>query len=224
MMLTAKQLKLLKYLNSYIKLNGVSPSFDEMKEAMALKSKSGIHRLITALEEREYLRRLPNRARAIEILKWPENLSQDEPWMGAEAQRSTEPTRDSSAEMISLPLLGKIAAGTPIEAIRDESNFVNIPAGLIGSGNHYALEVQGDSMVNAGIHDGDTVVIQSKNTAYDGDIVVALIDQEEVTLKKFLRDYDKIILQAANPLYQDRVFAENRVQVQGILKTLIRSY
>ncbi len=223
-MLTLKQLKLLKYLNSYIKLNGVSPSFDEMKEAMNLKSKSGIHRLVTALEEKQYLRRLPNRARAVEILKWPENLEEDDTWMGAEAQRSSEPKIDNKVENIALPLLGKIAAGTPIEAIRDENNFINIPANFIGSGNHYALEVQGDSMENAGILDGDTVIIQSKNTAYDGDIVVALIDQEEVTLKRFLRDYDKIILQAANPLYQDRIFPENRVQVQGILKTLIRSY
>ncbi len=222
-MLTNKQLKLLKYLNSYIKLNGLSPSFDEMKEAMNLKSKSGIHRLITALEEREYLRRLPNKARAIEILKWPQNLSEEDTWMGAEAVRSQE-TSVERTEIINLPLLGKIAAGTPIEAICHEDQFVNIPVDFVKSGNHYALEVQGDSMVNAGIIDGDIVIIQSKDTAYDGDIVVALVDQEEVTLKRYLRDYNKIVLQAANPFYQDRIFDENRVQVQGILKTLIRSY
>ncbi len=222
-MLTSKQLQLLKYLNSYIKLNGISPSFDEMKEAMNLKSKSGIHRLITALEEREYLRRLPNRARAVEILKWPENLSQEETWLGASATRSNE-IIEKRDELIHLPLLGKIAAGTPIEAICDENQYINLPADFIGSGKYYALEVQGDSMINAGIMDGDTVVIQSKDTAYDGDIVVALIDKEEVTLKKYLRDYDKIVLQAANPLYQDRIFDESRIQIQGILKTLIRSY
>lgn len=220
MMLTKKQLVLLQYLNSYSKLHATSPSFDEMKDAMGLKSKSGIHRLIAALEERGYIRRLPNRARALEIIKMPENF-EDTSWMGMEAERAENEVAENA---VSLPLLGKIAAGTAIEAIRDTQSFVDIPAAMLPKGKAYALEVQGDSMINAGILDGDIAIIGSANTAYDGDIIVALIDHEEVTLKKMLRDYNKIILQAANPDYHDRILDSNRVEVQGVLKGIMRQY
>ncbi|MFV0431077.1 MAG: transcriptional repressor LexA [Alphaproteobacteria bacterium] len=219
-MLTKKQLSLLQFLNSYAKLHSTSPSFDEMKDAMGLKSKSGIHRLIAALEERGYIRRLPNRARALEVIKMPEAIEETS-WMGMEAERANQSVVDNA---VALPVLGKIAAGTAIEAIRDTQNFIDIPANMLPKGKAYALEVQGDSMIGVGILDGDTAIIQSSDTAYDGDIIVALIDQEEVTLKKMLRDYDKVILQAANPAYQDRILSSDRVQVQGVLRGLLRQY
>lgn len=221
-MLTRKQYELLNFINDRLESTGVSPSFDEMKDALNLKSKSGIHRLITGLEERGFIRRLPHRARALEVTRLPEN-------MGGQARGNVvRPDFKGSAagagESATLPLLGRIAAGTPIEALRDNSNEVDVPASLVGSGNHYALTVEGDSMVDAGIFDGDTVLIKSCDTAENGAIVVALIDNSEVTLKRLRRKGASIALEAANPAYETRIFGPDRVKVQGRLVGLIRSY
>jgi repressor LexA len=232
-MLTKKQHELLLYIHEHLGAEGISPSFDEMKEALGLKSKSGIHRLITGLVERGFIRRLPHRARAVEVLRLPDDMSQEAgpggrfaPRVIEGAFRSTLPgtTVASVVDAVQLPLYGRIAAGTPIEALRDHSNYVDVPAGLLGRGEHYALAVEGDSMVDAGILDGDTVVIERGETAETGAIVVALIDNEEATLKRFRRHGKSIALEPANAGYETRIFPPERVQIQGRLICLLRSY
>lgn len=220
-MLTAKQRDLLNFLREYQQEHDHAPSFDEMKDAVGLKSKSGIHRLVSALEERGHIRRLANRARAIEII--------DETPV---AQTNATPSANSNvvhanfgqASSLSLPLLGQIAAGTPIEALSDHSRFLDVPASMIGSGEHFALEIVGDSMVEAGIHDGDTVVIKKTDIANHGDIVVALIDEHEATLKTLRKEDGRIGLEPANRHYQTRYFSSNAVRIQGKLAGLIRNY
>ena len=213
-MLTAKQKQLLDFLKTYQEANEHAPSFDEMKDAIGLKSKSGIHRLVSALEERGHIRRLANRARAIEILS-----------------DSPAPTMDnviqadfSNSGSTTLPLLGQIAAGTPIEALSDQSRFLDVPASMIGGGEHFALEIVGDSMVEAGIHDGDTVVIKKTDIANHGDIVVALIEEHEATLKTLRKESGRIGLEPANRHYQTRYFSSDAVRIQGKLAGLIRRY
>ena len=233
-MLTRKQHELLRYIDERLSESGVSPSFDEMKDALGLKSKSGIHRLITALEERGFIRRLPHRARALEVLKLPEkatpNANSPESGFSASVIRGNFAARtaDSSAaeasDSLSLPLYGKIAAGTPIEALRDQTNAINVPASLLGRGEYYALEVAGDSMIDAGIFDGDTIVIERSEFAENGAIVVALIDNEEVTLKRLRRKGNSVALEAANEAYETRIFGPDRVKVQGRLVSLLRQY
>ena len=232
-MLTRKQLDLLEFIQKRVQREGVPPSFDEMKEALDLRSKSGIHRLITALEERGFIRRLAHRARAIEIVKLPESLGGapsgftprvidgDRPSVGQPA--NALPVETASA--IDLPIMGRIAAGVPIEAIADGAHNIAVPqAMLAGSGEHYALEVKGDSMIEAGINDGDVVVIRETGTAENGDIVVALVEDHEATLKRFFRRGNAIALEAANPAYETRVFPDDKVKVQGKLVGLIRTY
>src|SRR3954463_11289091 len=233
-MLTKKQHELLMFINQRMAATGIAPSFDEMKDALRLRSKSGIHRLISGLEERGFIRRLPHRARALEVIKLP-----GESAVAASAERSRfSPTvirgdfaaalpgapvaPDSAA--VDLPLYGRIAAGTPIEALRDQSTSVAVPGNLIGRGDHYALEVAGDSMVEAGILDGDTVVIQRCETAENGAIVVALIDNIEATLKRLRRRGGSIALEPANKTYETRIFGPERVKVQGRLVGLLRRY
>jgi repressor LexA len=231
-MLTKKQHELLLYINEHLGEHGVSPSFDEMKEALGLKSKSGIHRLITGLVERGFIRRLPHRARAVEVLRLPDDVPQDAPGgrfaprviQGAFRTSLPGTTVASVVDAVQLPLYGKIAAGTPIEALRDHSNYVDVPAGLLGRGEHYALAVEGDSMVDAGILDGDTVVIERADTADTGAIVVALIDNDEATLKRFRRHGKSIALEPANADYETRIFPPERVQIQGRLVCLLRRY
>lgn len=242
-MLTKKQYQLLVFIDKRLNESGVSPSFEEMKEALDLRSKSGIHRLITGLEERGFIRRLPHRARALEVLRLPENLD-----MGQQpAQRpapAPQPTTNvipgrfgagpvplsgggdtgKPGEAVSLPLYGRIAAGTPIEALRDHSNAVDVPPSMLGGGEHYALEVDGDSMVDAGIHDGDTVIIKRTNTADNGAIVVALVEGSEVTLKRLRRKGASIALEPANKAYETRIFGPDQVEVQGCLVGLMRKY
>ena len=212
-MLTRKQSELLSYLNEHMQQHEVPPSFDEMRDALGLASKSGVHRLVSGLEERGYIRRLANRARAIEILK-PAAAA------GSVVTRSVE----AASNLVSLPLLGRIAAGTPIEALSDPTNHLEIPASMVGSGEHFALEIVGDSMVGAGILDGDTVVIQRAETARHGEIVVALINQQEATLKTLLKEPGRVGLEAANPRYETRYFSTGEVEVQGKLAGLIRNY
>jgi repressor LexA len=232
--LTKKQLDLLAFIHKRVQRDGVPPSFDEMKLALDLRSKSGIHRLITALEERGFIRRLAHRARAIEIVKLPDSLS-EAPKSGftprvIEVDRPDAPPPAaarpvSSAEAVDLPVMGRIAAGVPIEAINQVSHSVAVPGGMIAaSGSHYALEVQGDSMIEAGINDGDVVVIRETSTADDGDIVVALVEDSEATLKTFRRRGSSIALEAANPAYETRVLPSDQVKVQGRLVGLIRTY
>jgi repressor LexA len=228
-MRTKKQHELLMFIHERIKESGVSPSFDEMKEALDLASKSGIHRLITALEERGFLRRLPHRARALEVVKLPQQATAAAPPKGrapfkpqlvdagAGAPVAANDTRD-------LPILGRIAAGTPIEAIQQERDRLPVPETLLGAGEHFVLEVQGDSMINAGILDGDYVVIRRTDAANSGDIVVALIMGEEATLKRLRRKGASIALEAANPAYETRIFGPDQVAVQGKLVGLIRRY
>ncbi len=225
-MLTKKQKDLLLFIHERMKAGDVAPSFDEMRDALDLKSKSGIHRLITGLVERGYLERLPHRARALEVKKLPEGYNPK----SNDNSRSAGQTREINAviaasAMRAIPMQGRIAAGTPIEAIRDESATIDIPATMIsGSGNHYALEIDGDSMVNAGINDGDTVIIKKCDTAEDGAIVVALVDGEEVTLKRLKRAKGKVILIPENDRYEPREFEPARVQIQGRLAALMRTY
>ena len=238
-MLTRKQYELLMFIDESLKKDGVSPSFDEMKEALGLKSKSGIHRLIPGLEERGFIRRLPHRARALEVMKLPENSAasgvakpapkastfQPEVIKGDFALAGARPRADAeAAESVQLPLYGRIAAGTPIEALRDPSNFIDVPAAMISGGDHYALEVDGDSMIEAGILDGDTVIIRETETAENGAIVVALVDDGEVTLKRLRRRGDSIALEPANKDYETRIFGPDQVKVQGVLKALYRHY
>jgi repressor LexA len=233
-MLTAKQRELLLFINQRLVATGVSPSFDEMKDALRLRSKSGIHRLVSGLEERGFIRRLPHRARALEVVKLPEESAvpaADRSGFSATVIRGDFKAALPGApvapdvEAVELPLYGRIAAGTPIEALRDQSASVGVPASLLGrSGEHYALEVAGDSMVDAGILDGDTVIIERGNTAENGTIVVALIDDQEVTLKRLRRRGASIALEPANKVYETRIFGPDRVQVQGRLVGLLRRY
>jgi repressor LexA len=225
-MLTAKQKELLLYIHERIKETGVSPSFDEMKEALDLASKSGIHRLITALEERGFLRRLPHRARALEVLKMPDSAATAAPPKGRQSFRPSVvgESRSSGASAAGIPILGQIAAGVPIEAIQSEVGRITPPEDLLGSGDHFALEVKGDSMIQAGILDGDVVIIKRSETADSGDIVVALVDNEEATLKRLRKRGNSIALEAANPAYETRIFGPDRVRVQGKLVAMIRRY
>ena len=233
-MLTKKQLDLLAFIHKRVQRDGVPPSFDEMKEALDLRSKSGIHRLITALEERGFIRRLAHRARAIEIVKLPESLG-GAPQTGfsprlikgdrPDAPPPPQARKVSSIEAVELPVMGRIAAGVPIEAISQQSHSVAVPGQMLaGSGEHYALEVRGDSMIEAGINDGDVVVIRETSVAENGDIVVALVEDHEATLKRFMRRGNTIALEAANRAYETRVFTEDKVKVQGKLVGLIRTY
>ncbi len=231
-MLTKKQYQLLLLIRDRMQRDGVAPSFEEMKEQLALKSKSGIHRLITALEERGFLRRLPHKARALEVLKMPESAL-ERPASGFAPNVITakfgslggaSAKGSSPAEVVDLPLYGKIAAGTPIEALRNPTEHIGVPAGLIGSGEHYALSIDGDSMIDAGINDGDTVIIKRCDTADNGAIVVALVDNEEATLKRLRRKGESIALEPANKAYETRIFGPDRVKVQGRLVGLYRRY
>jgi repressor LexA len=233
-MLTRKQLDLLNYINKHLSKDGVPPSFDEMKEALDLRSKSGIHRLITALEERGFIRRLAHRARAIEIVKLPESLETNNNVTELNANFSKNSSiklesdtqyRPSSVHAKELPVMGRIAAGVPIEAISQVSHNVAIPGHMLrNGGDHYALEVKGDSMIEEGINDGDIVVIKETKTAVNGDIVVALVKDSEATLKRFFYRGDAIALEAANPAYETRIVPSDQVKVQGRLVGLIRSY
>jgi len=245
--LTRKQNELLLFINKRLNEGGVSPSFDEMKEALRLKSKSGIHRLITGLEERGFLRRLPHRARALQVLKLPEAAAMpahnvtpllDSRRGMAEAREGFVPQivrgermqlagaiqAANEAQALSLPLYGRIAAGTPIEALRDNSTTVDVPVSLLGSGAHYCLEVQGDSMVEAGIQNGDIAIIRSADSAESGEIVVALIDDSEATLKRLRKKGASIALEPANAAYETRIFGPDRVKIQGRLAGLYRRY
>lgn len=229
-MLTRKQLELLKFIDNRIRRDGVPPSFDEMKEALSLRSKSGIHRLITALEERGFIRRLAHRARALEIIKLPDALDRPSGFtprliVGDKVDPPANAIPVETINAIELPMVGRIAAGVPIEAISDAQHNVTVPGDMLsGSGNHYALEVKGDSMIEAGINDGDVVVIREGPTANNGDIVVALVEDHEATLKRFRRKGSAIALEAANPAYETRVFRDDQVKVQGRLVGLIRTY
>jgi repressor LexA len=218
-MLTAKQRELLQYIDGRLKQSGVSPSFDEMREALELKSKSGVHRLISALEERGFIRRLPNRARALEVVKMPEVTS---PTLAA-AQATKIVVPAAANDTLEIPLHGRIAAGTPIEALQGTESF-SVPAALLGPGEHYALEVSGDSMVEEGILDGDFALIRKADTARDGEIVVALIDEEEATLKTYRREGQMIRLDPANRSYEPQRYSEDRIRIQGRLAGLIRRY
>jgi repressor LexA len=244
-MLTRKQYELLLLINQRLSEIGVPPSFDEMKDALGLKSKSGIHRLITGLEERGFIRRLPHRARALEVVRLPDNLAaqgikpasnaglapiEPSPRFRPQIVRGEQRAPLSGAapananEVVKLPLYGRIAAGLPIEAVRDTSNTIEVPPSMLGRGDHFALEVAGDSMIEAGILDGDTVVIQKAETAENGQIVVALIDEQEVTLKRFRRRGASIALEPANKAYETRIFGPDRVRVQGKMIALVRKF
>ena len=229
-MLTRKQNELLKFIHERVRESGVPPSFDEMKEALELKSKSGIHRLITALEERGFIRRLPNRARALEVLRMPDvaarpRLAPNVVEGNFGKQRTPAPVQPAPDRSISIPVMGRIAAGTPISAIQNPSHSITLsPDFLMSGGEHYALEVKGDSMVDAGIFDGDTVVIRRQEIATSGDIVVALIDDEEATLKRLRKRGSSIALEAANSAYETRVLGPDRVRIQGKLVSLVRKY
>lgn len=239
-MLTHKQYELLLFIHNRLKETGIPPSYDEMKEALDLASKSGIHRLITALEERGFIRRLPNRARALEVLKLPETMLQslnsprkflpnviegtkNKPLKNI-SQKEVASGESGQAANVNVPVMGRIAAGVPISAIQNQTNMLSLPPDMIGSGEHYALEVRGDSMINAGIFDGDTVIIKRGDTANPGEIIVALVDDEEATLKRYRRRGASIALEAANPAYETRIFGPNRIKIQGKLVGLIRRY
>lgn len=240
-MLTRKQHELLMFIHQRMKENGIPPSFDEMKDALDLASKSGIHRLITALEERGFIRRLPNRARALEVIRLPDSMN---PSLGGRKARfepsviegtlgkvAAPPSRNAASTPayeagipIHIPVMGRIAAGTPIAAIETQSHTIAVPPEMLAGGEHFALEVRGDSMVEAGILDGDTVVIKRQDTAGSGEIVVALVDDEEATLKRLRKKGQSIALEAANPAYETRIFGPDRVKVQGRLVGLLRKY
>ncbi len=238
-MLTQKQYELLMFIHERLRESGVPPSFDEMKDALDLRSKSGIHRLITALEERGFIRRLPNRARALEVIKLPDSMG---PGLAARprgfspsviegdrgrakpaAPPAPAPSLDGGGSL-EVPVMGRIAAGVPISAIQTHSHTIQIPVDLVAAGEHFALEVRGDSMIEAGILDGDTVVIRKTDSADAGDIVVALVDDEEATLKRLRKRGASIALEAANPAYETRIFGPDRVRVQGKLVALLRRY
>jgi repressor LexA len=236
-MLTKKQSELLRFIHERLKETGVPPSFDEMKEALDLRSKSGIHRLILALEERGFIRRLPNRARALEVLRLPESSTPMSPRSGAKFSpsviegnlgrvRPPVAASDDASDrsLVAIPVMGRIAAGTPITALQNRSHTISLAPEMLTPGEHYALEVRGDSMIEAGIFDADTVVIRRQDTAETGDIVVALIDDEEATLKRLRRRGASIALEAANPAYETRIFGPDRVRIQGKLVSLIRKY
>lgn len=231
-MLTKKQIQLLEFIQARMARDGVPPSFDEMKLALDLRSKSGIHRLVTALEERGFIRRLPHRARALEILRLPDTLAKGtnfQPKVIEGGQRPPAPLPrgavEISASAVELPVMGRIAAGVPIEAISEVSHHIAVPSTMLGGKeHHYALEVKGDSMIDAGINDGDVVVIREQITADNGDIIVALVEGHEATLKRYRRKGAMIALEAANPAYETRVLPEEKVRVQGRLVGLIRSY
>jgi repressor LexA len=228
-MLTRKQLELLDFIKTRMDIDGVPPSFDEMKDALDLRSKSGIHRLITALEERGFIRRLAHRARALEIVKLPESMERPAFKPKVIQGERAEPPRGAppldAVYALELPVMGRIAAGVPIEAISHISHHVAVPGSMLsGNGQHYALEVKGDSMIDAGINDGDIVVIREQNTAENGEIVVALVEDAEATLKRFRRKGNMIALEAANPAYETRMIPDHMVKVQGRLVGLIRSY
>ena len=229
-MLTNKQHDLLRFIDNQLKSKGVSPSFDEMKNALGLKSKSGIHRLIKGLEERGFIRRLPHRARALEVIKLPSTLN-----LSKKQKRAFKPNvidgglalnslTNENKQLSQIPFYGKIAAGLPLEAVRDENNTINIPTAMLGRGNYYALEVQGDSMINAGIYDGDTAVIERNETADNGKIVVALIDDQEVTLKRLRCKGKSIALEPENEQHETQIYGPGRVQIQGHLKIIFRHY
>lgn len=227
-MLTRKQLQLLNFIHQRMERDGVPPSFDEMKDALDLRSKSGIHRLITALEERGFIRRLPHRARALEIVKLPEVIEKPG-FVPRVIEGDKAPPRSGAIPVdlhaTELPVMGRIAAGVPIEAISEVSHHVAVPGQMLsGRGHHYALEVQGDSMIEVGINDGDVVVIRESSTADNGDIVVALVEGQEATLKRYRRHGASIALEAANPAYETRVYRDDQVQIQGRLVGLIRTY
>jgi repressor LexA len=234
-MLTKKQSELLRFIQERLKETGVPPSFDEMKDALDLRSKSGIHRLIMALEERGFIRRLPNRARALEVLRLPESTSPSsrsqgfspsviEGDLGRVRSLPSGMIDEDNQRSASIPIMGRIAAGTPISAIQTRSHTIPMPMDFLGAGDHFALEVRGDSMIEAGILDDDTVIIRRQETAETGDIVVALIDDEEATLKRLRKRGASIALEAANPAYETRIFGPDRVRIQGKLVSLIRKY
>ncbi len=234
-MLTKKQSELLRFIHERLQEAGVPPSFDEMKEALDLRSKSGIHRLILALEERNFIRRLPNRARAIEVLRLPESATVPSPraqkFSPSVIEGNLGRVRPASASSrveedrsVAVPMMGRIAAGTPIAAIQTRTHTISMPAEFLGGGEHFALEVRGDSMIEAGIFEDDTVIIRRQDDAETGDIVVALIDDEEATLKRLRRRGASIALEAANPAYETRIFGPDRVTIQGKLISLIRRY
>ena len=231
-MLTQKQFELLRFIHERLKEKSVPPSFDEMKDALNLRSKSGIHRLITALEERGFIRRLPNRARAIEVIKLPESVAHG---VGSGRRRFTPSVieghlgrraapEDQGGRPVAVPVMGRIAAGTPAEAIENQTHVINVPADMLSTGEHFALEVRGDSMIEAGILDGDVALIKKAEGAETGDIVVALIDDEEATLKRFRRRGASIALEPANTAYEVRILPPNRVKIQGKLIGLYRKY
>lgn len=241
-MLTRKQHELLMFIHERMKESGIPPSFDEMKDALDLRSKSGIHRLITALEERGFIRRLPNRARALEVIKLPDSMN---PSLGGRKARfepsvidgnlgriAAPPPRGAPqmpgvsdvGRPVTIPVMGRIAAGTPISAIEMQSHTIVVPPEMLGGGEHYALEVRGDSMIEAGIFDGDTVIIKKQDTATTGEIIVALVDEEEATLKRLRKRGNSVALEAANPAYETRIFPPDRVKVQGRLVGLLRKY
>ncbi|MFL5024147.1 MAG: transcriptional repressor LexA [Microvirga sp.] len=234
-MLTRKQHELLRFIHERLRETGVPPSFDEMKDALDLKSKSGIHRLITALEERGFIRRLPNRARALEVIRLPESTSGAgsqrrftpsvvEGGLAGKAKAAPQSAPDSRDREMSIPVMGRIAAGVPISAIQTRSHSITLSGDFLAQGDHFALEVRGDSMVEAGILDGDLVVIRRQDSANTGDIIVALIDDEEATLKRFRRRGSSIALEAANQAYETRVLGPDRVKIQGKLVSLVRRY
>jgi repressor LexA len=233
-MLTEKQKELLLFIHARMQEKGVPPSFDEMKDALDLKSKSGIHRLITALVERGFIRRLPHRARAIEVIRLPENAAesraQRRPFQPSviEGSRSRDlsppPSTVIDSRTVSVPVMGRIAAGTPISAIQNHTHDIACPPDLLTNGEHFALEVKGDSMIEAGILDGDTVIIRRCDTAENGDIVVALVDAEEATLKRLRKKGTTIALEAANPEFKTRIFGPDQVDIQGRLVGLLRRY
>ena len=244
-MLTRKQYELLMFIHERIRETGVPPSFDEMKDALDLKSKSGIHRLITALVERGFIHRLEHRARALEVIKLPDNSALSPRFRNGgfspplvegtgstlraapkpqAAPSNVQAAMQAAAANVSIPLVGRIAAGTPIEALSGRGEEIAVPPDMLGAGEHYALQVTGDSMINAGILDGDTVVIRKSDTATNGDIVVALVDEAEATLKRFRRKGETVALEAANPAYETRIYGPDRVKVQGRLVGLLRHY
>jgi repressor LexA len=233
-MLTKKQFELLRFIHERLKESGVPPSFDEMKDALDLRSKSGIHRLITALEERGFIRRLPNRARAIEVIKLPDAVAHG---IGGSRSRRFKPSviegnlgrvrtasEDESGLPVAVPVMGRIAAGTPVQAIQSKTNVIHMPPDLLSSGNHFALEIRGDSMIEAGILDGDVGFIKQTEVAETGDIVVAVIDEDEATVKRFRRRGNSIALEPANPAYEVRILPPDRVRIQGKLIGLYRRY
>ena len=233
-MLTRKQHQLLTYIDNHLKRDGIPPSYDEMKDALNLKSKSGIHRLITGLEERGFLRRLPHKARALEILREPQDFNNNTRRGGSFEPRIVDGSfngvgqsthKTVTANMVELPFYGKIAAGTPIEALRDSSRYFEVPPAMLGrDGDHYALEIEGDSMIDAGILDGDVVVIKRTDSADNGEIVVALVEGNEATLKRLRRRGASIALEPANPAHETRIFGPDQVRVQGRLVGLVRNY